>query len=348
MTKYLLCLLFIILITSFSVAQEFHGTIKGRVLEQSTGKPLDNVNVFISGTTWGSTTDINGYFTIKSLPAGTHEVVASMIGYHSVTKSVTLREGVTLQLEFKLDETQYELQSVEVSGETPDEWKSKLEIFKKRFMGDSQSAADCVIQNPEFINFTWSSPNILTAEVSQPLIIINNYLGYKINCVLVSFQWNTKSQQVQALVRPNFTELTDTTGNLKEYWAKNRKEVYLGSLDNFLKSLVNNSMKEEGFQVFLGATPSVEVKNLHQLDVPLVRKDGSDYDLSFRDYLQVDYVLNDPVHPERSWIKLLYPQVTLDKFGYPLEQLPFEVHGNWARKGIADMLPKYFALSDSL
>jgi len=337
-----------IFISSFTFAQQYQGTIKGRVLEESTGKPLENVNVFISGTTWGTTTDVYGYFTIKFLPAGTHEVVASMIGYQSLTKSLTLREGTTVQLVFKLFETQYELQSVEVSGESPDEWKSKLEIFKKRFLGDSQFASGCVIQNPEYINLNWSTPNILTAETSHPVVIINNDLGYSISCILVSFEWDTKSQQIRTLVRPNFTQLLDTTGTLKEQWIKNRKEAYFGSLDNFLKSLVNNLLKENGFVVYYGATPSVEVKNLHQLNFPLIRMDGNEFYLSFKDYLQIDYVLNDPVHPEISWIKLLYPQVTLDKFGYPLEQLPFEVHGNWARKGIADMLPKYFTPTDSL
>ena len=322
--------------------QQNQAVIEGRVLERATGAPLENVNVYISGTTWGTATDRNGYFKIKSLPTGTHEVVASIIGYESLTKVLTVRDQNTYTLEFKLKETHYELESVEVKGATPDEWNSQLEIFKRRFLGESSFASECVITNPEIINFEWINSHTLRAEAGQPIIIINNALGYKIRCELVSFLWDTKSQRIRFTVRPSFAELKDTTGLLKEKWIKNRREVYYGSMDNFLKAAVNNSLTENGFQVYLDDTPSIEKKHLHHADNDLIRVIGNEFVMSFSDYLKIAFVLNDPVHPEVSWIKLVYPQVTLDKYGYPIQQLPFEVFGYWAGKGFADMLPKYY------
>ena len=87
---------------------------------------------------------------------------------------------------------------------------------------------------------------------------------------------------------------------------------------------------------------------LRYLEQPLVKKDGDDFLMSFTKYLKVEYRLNDPLHPEVSWIRLVTPQVTLDKWGYPLEREPFEIYGFWSQRGIADMLPKYFAEGDSL
>jgi hypothetical protein len=66
--------------------------------------------------------------------------------------------------------------------------------------------------------------------------------------------------------------------------------------------------------------------------------------MSFVNFIKIEYTIKDPLHPEVSWIKLLYPQVTLDNFGYPIEPDPFEIYGFWAQKGLADMLPKYFSV----
>ena len=45
-----------------------------------------------------------------------------------------------------------------------------------------------------------------------------------------------------------------------------------------------------------------------------------------------------------GWIRLLYPKVYLDRFGYSLEVTPFETYGYFATRGVADMLPKYYSV----
>ena len=336
--------LFLSIINKDVEAQTYSCKISGRVLEDATGKPIENVNVYVSGTIWGTTTDEFGNFSIPNLPSGNHEIVASILGYETQTVSVYLKEGTSITLTFKLKEAHYELQSITISAEAPSKWKDNLEIFKKRFFGQSSFASDCVIKNPEVINLKWINPHHLTAQADEPIIIFNNALGYKINCILVSFDWDSESLQVQATVRPSFTELTDSTGVLKSKWLQNRKLAYKGSLDNFLHSVKDNSLSRKGFQVFIDSGPEsiIPERRLRHLWEPLTNKSGEEYSITFSGFLRVLYVLKDPVNPETSWIKLLYPSVTLDKYGYPVEALPFEVYGYWARLGIADMLPKYY------
>ncbi len=346
--KFILNLFFLTFFFSIAFsaaeAQTYTNTITGRVLEYSTGKPLENVNVYISGTIWGTTTDEYGNFSIPGLPSGSHEVVASMIGYEAQTISIYLKEGIAKTITFKLKDAHYELQSITISGEAPTKWKRNLEIFKKRFFGQSSFSSDCVIKNPEVINLKWINPHHLTAQADEPIIIINNALGYKISCVLVSFDWDSESLQVQATVRPSFTELKDSTGALKSKWLYNRKLAYNGSLDNFLQAVKKDSLTQNGFKVFLDIGPEsgVAEKLLRHLWEPLAKKSSGQSSLSFSGFLRVLYVVKDPANPETSWIKLLYPIVTLDKYGYSVEPLPFEVYGYWAHLGIADMLPKYY------
>ncbi|HEX6600088.1 MAG TPA: carboxypeptidase-like regulatory domain-containing protein, partial [Gemmatimonadaceae bacterium] len=48
------------------------GRITGVVLDSASGQPLGAVQVFVSGTTLGSSTAENGRFTINGVPVGTH------------------------------------------------------------------------------------------------------------------------------------------------------------------------------------------------------------------------------------------------------------------------------------
>jgi len=61
------------------------GKIAGRVVDKETGEPLIGINVVVKGTSLGSATDIDGYYAILYVSPGVHSVVASMVGYSSVT-----------------------------------------------------------------------------------------------------------------------------------------------------------------------------------------------------------------------------------------------------------------------
>ncbi len=338
------------LLITVANSQTFKNSIKGRVLEYDTGKPLEFVNVYISGTTWGTTTDQFGNFEIKGLPSGYQEIVASIIGYDSQTKSVHLIDGNIVQVIFKLNEAHYELEAVTISGEVPITWKNNYALFEKRFLGNSKFAADCTIKNPEVINFKWTNSHHLTAQAEEPLTIINNDLGYLINCVLVSFDWDAETYQVQATLRPSYTEMKDTSGTKKDEWENNRRIAYKGSLDNFLEGVKDNKLNVDGFQVYqdYGPLSDMSLKSLSRIWEPLSKSSNGQYSLSFSGYLRILYVSKDPDKPQVSWLKLLYPTITLDKYGYPIEPLPFEVYGYWTESGMADMLPKYYSPGDSL
>ena len=64
-------------------------SISGRV-GNSVGNPLVGANVWISGTSIGSSTDINGHYLIKNIKTGTHDINVAFIGHRTITKSVFL------------------------------------------------------------------------------------------------------------------------------------------------------------------------------------------------------------------------------------------------------------------
>ncbi|WP_298767248.1 TonB-dependent receptor [uncultured Polaribacter sp.] len=95
MKKFLFIAL--ITLTQVLVAQE-KGTIKGLLTDKETNnEPLPFVNVFIKGTTIGATTDFDGLYNIK-VPAGTHTISFSFLGYKTINKSITIAAGEVLTI----------------------------------------------------------------------------------------------------------------------------------------------------------------------------------------------------------------------------------------------------------
>ncbi|HWK07950.1 MAG TPA: SusC/RagA family TonB-linked outer membrane protein [Puia sp.] len=63
------------------------GPIRGRIIDQKTGKPVAGVSVTIKGKTGGTTTNEEGYFTLP-LPSGKATLVISSIGYATMEQAV--------------------------------------------------------------------------------------------------------------------------------------------------------------------------------------------------------------------------------------------------------------------
>jgi outer membrane receptor for ferrienterochelin and colicins len=81
MKKILLINAFIVLLFSNAFSQGIFATITGKVIDKETKKPLAGVNVLITGTYLGGTTNIDGTFSLKKIPLKICTLRFSMIGY---------------------------------------------------------------------------------------------------------------------------------------------------------------------------------------------------------------------------------------------------------------------------
>ncbi len=322
---------------------QYSGNVEGKIASRSTGEPLQNVNVYISGTTIGTTTDQNGFYKIKNIPAGKQTVVASIIGYETNSVDIFINDKQTINLSFNLKEASYELNQVNVVSEAPKEWKENLSVFKEYFLGDSPFASGCRIMNPEIINLNFDESGDLRAEANRPIIIVNDDLGYKINCDLIYFHWNEDLRKLRYVVNTFFTKLTDSTGAMEEIWKKNRKKAYYGSLINFIRSFISDTTSRDNFYCSIVKFPSVKGDIWPMNEKYSIRViDNNIVQMNFDYYLKVMY--KGPMHlsPIISYLKLNHNNVKFDRFGYPLESFSFEVYGYWSFKGVSYMLPKYY------
>lgn len=69
------------------------GTITGRVIEKGTGDPLESARVVLVGTSLTTSTERDGSFTLRAVPAGDHLLMASYTGFTSASQSVQTQGG---------------------------------------------------------------------------------------------------------------------------------------------------------------------------------------------------------------------------------------------------------------
>ncbi len=92
------------------------GTIVGRVVDRTLNAPLPGAQVTVTGTTLGALANENGQYIVRQVPAGPHEVRATLIGYSTETNTVTVTAGGTVTQDFQLGESAIELGAVVVSA----------------------------------------------------------------------------------------------------------------------------------------------------------------------------------------------------------------------------------------
>jgi len=99
-----LCVLAVASSTTAQHAQR--GRIAGQVLDAKTGEPLYGANVLVKGTVLGAASNADGGFVITNLPAGTYDILASMMGYKKQEKQgIRVSAGRESTITFRLEPT---------------------------------------------------------------------------------------------------------------------------------------------------------------------------------------------------------------------------------------------------
>lgn len=90
--------------------------IVGHIIDKKTKEHVPFINVFLQGTTIGTSSDGTGHYYLKNLPEGKFTLVMKAIGYKTVEKSVTLKRGKTIEINFEAEEDAVSLDGVVVSA----------------------------------------------------------------------------------------------------------------------------------------------------------------------------------------------------------------------------------------
>ena len=92
------------------------GTIRGRVTEVGTQRPIADVQVSVTGTTLGTTTTAAGEYVVAGVPAGTREVVVRRLGFNRRAQGVTVPAAGEARADFVLTPAATQLEAVVTTG----------------------------------------------------------------------------------------------------------------------------------------------------------------------------------------------------------------------------------------
>ncbi len=90
----------IIIFSAFTIYSQ--GRIKGTITDSTSKKALSFANVFITGTSLGASSNIEGEYLITGVPVGKHQVRVSYIGYKPKDFEIEIFENKTVILNAKL------------------------------------------------------------------------------------------------------------------------------------------------------------------------------------------------------------------------------------------------------
>jgi hypothetical protein len=277
-----------------------------------------------------------------------------MVGYESQKKSILIRESRTLNIILKEKVTM--LNEVVIGDKS--KRTNNLQTFKDYFIGRTDNALSCVIENPDILSFT-TNKNILTAEANDFLIIKNRNLGYKIKYFLRNFTYNGDLHLLKYDGECLFEELTGTEKEMSR-WKSNRKNAYEGSFMHYLRTLHSEDHDQGGFTTHEYLDTKSDLISRHPIDVYkfVERLDSNFIKLAFNQRLCVFYkkggikkLRNVPINEElftsyyrengiHPGIVNMYLDYTIiDRSGHYLDPRSFLLNDEWGRLQIGDRLP---------
>jgi hypothetical protein len=343
-------ILFIFVLTTLLVpAQSISlNTLSGKLIDAVTSEPLPGASVYLSGTTIGTTTDKNGIYQIQKIPSGRYQLVISMIGYNPIVQGINFSDNSNIKKDFSLEPKPIVMNTIQISEEHTSEWKDNLEIFKKYFLGQTDLSDECTIENKNEIVLTKDSNDVLHATCPAPIVVINRALGYNIECVLNQFYKDMKNNDLRILYVSKFTNLQHGNESGLKRWNEIRKEEYESSLRRFLQTLIRDKDTGDNYIVNEASKyikPNVWYPPLKNLDSLFWQKHVI-FNTSTQSYTlilpAVPFILINRTTRTKSFFYLPYEHAEIDPDGILFDPLSIQVMGDFANKGVANLLPRFY------
>lgn len=253
--------------------------IRGNIIDKYTNKEIEFATVYFNGTSTGTCSDQFGNFQIDVSEYATKPLTISAIGYYS--KTITYfsdQEKLTLKLKPKV----YSINEAAIQSKSlVRQRKINLRLFREEFLGLTDNAWDCTIENEEDISFNYfEDEDTLKAYAKKPLIINNRALGYNITYYLDVFEYYRDTKFV--FFAGNFIFKEDSSDYLG-LTKNNREYVYRGSRMHFFRALWENKLSKNNFRIINAKNKRVKYK-----DIVVEDEEGNKF-LKYKGSLRVYY-----------------------------------------------------------
>ena len=241
--------------------------LKGKIMDSKTKIPVTGASIFLSNTSIGTNSNDKGEFSLN-IPAGSYELIVTSLNYD--TYILQLEPGnFQSDITVILNEAPKILPDVIVESYDKNGWSKWGKYFTSNFIGNTNATKKCNLKNPEAVKFKFNeNTNSLRAFTNDVLLFENQELGYRIKYVLLNFKIDFNNNSFKFAGHPAFENLVPKSEKEQQKWMANRAEVYAGSLRQFMKSLYNDRLEAEGFEI----RPVVSISEIEKARVAEINK----------------------------------------------------------------------------
>jgi len=333
--------LVICLTLDLSWAQVTPSQITGTVLERGTGNPLQGVNIYLANTSYGAATDPLGRYELPNVLPGKYTMVISHLGYKRKMMDIAVHNHSGEQvIDLMLNQVRIQMPEITVKAKISKEWKRRLSDFTEEFIGKTSYGQKTEILNPEVLRFRFEKKSkVLRVYAVDALILENRALGYRINLVLIYFQWNLRSGSGQYRTLPHFQELTPKNKRQERRWKRNRKYAFVGSMRHFMSELYENGPRHTSFTI-----QNARIQKLNNEERQLVQIALENQEAEHGVPLKVFKLeRNAEIKYHDEGTSMLIPAESIylyvDAFGKMANPNAFQIAGLWAKNRMANTLP---------
>jgi hypothetical protein len=230
--------------------------LNGRVRGVQDKLPIAGARVFIANTMIGAISATDGTFRLVGVPSGKQDLVVSAMGYQLVSVplgTVTpAMDSTERKIEVLLNIKPVQMGQVNVTTRRkPLDTTVYLRALTELLLGVTENARLVKILNPQVFRVSVEEDEqgkeVVTAGVTEPLVIENKALGYKLTYYLQTCGYTSKKAWYEGFVW--FEQLIPLSTQEEWLWGERRKKAYYGSTQHFLRALAADSLLQEGFTV---------------------------------------------------------------------------------------------------
>jgi len=232
--------------------------IEGIVYDANTRETIPGVYVYFDGTSISTTSDVEGKFKLLV----NQKINSALVFRHMSYESLLIEHPFEHQeTSFFLKEKINTLSGAVVVAKQNNERYTRAEkmaMFKRIFLGESETAKSCLILNEDDIMLSYDDEDdILTASSTNPIVIENKRLAYRITYDLHSFSTQFTNTVHSPTIISNGTTFSIKGTSLFEDLSlfnaaiiRRRDEAYQRSRENFWKNFVSGTLKEAKFNIY--------------------------------------------------------------------------------------------------
>jgi hypothetical protein len=151
---------FVLLLISTATIAQSTGTIRGFVYDRDNGEPVIFTNVFLKNTSFGASTDVNGYYSISRIPPGNYTLMVTALGYDTASVEIALKRGDILNERLVIGESSIQMDEFEVSAERQ-EAQTKVQMSVQKITPKEIKRMPSIGGEPDLAQYLQVLPGVI-------------------------------------------------------------------------------------------------------------------------------------------------------------------------------------------